>query len=266
MKKILVIMLLIILPDSKVDAGVYTKCFFEQITHPLLKSFERKSFSQMKSFPSIEDYFIRNMRYYIPGVNKVFNENEITNFKDITFDLREDNTILSTFNVGFQEYRASISLDDKLETDSNTSKIDQFKTFRSKYKIINNSKEYNEYEPENPIWNSKIILNKKDNIIEIKTRILFLDTPYRRDAINDEYWRLKANNFTDGSGDFDYSNLKTVKNSNFSIFFKCKFLKKNKKGSTFDLNNIYTLLIAGFLALSGIMFFFWRFFKKNEGR
>ena len=263
MIKILVIILLFTLPNSKTEAGIYTKCFLEKITHPKLKSFERKSFSQMKNFPSIEDYFRRYMRYYVPGVNKIINENEITNFTDITFNLKEDNTIPSTFNVGFEEYRTSIEIENLKETDSNTLKIDRFKTFRSRYIIVNNSKEYNEYEPENPIWKSKIILNKRNSIIEIKTRILFLDTPYLRDAINDEYWRLKADDFNDRSSNFDYSNLKTLKNSNFSMFFKCQLLKENKKGSTFNLNNIYTLLIAGFLVLSGIILFFWRSFKKR---
>ena len=270
MIKILVIILLFILPNSKTEADIYTKCFFKKITHPKFKSFERKSFSQMKSFPSIEDFFngapgvIRSyMRYYVPGVNKIINENEITNFTDITFNLKEDNTILSTFNVGFEEYRPSIETENPQQTDSNINVIDRFKTFRSRYIIVNNSKEYNEYEPENPIWKSKIILNKRDGIIEIKTKILFLDTPFQRDAINDEYWRLKADDFNDRSSNFDYSNLKILKNSNFSIFFKCKLLKENKKGSTFNLNNIYTLLIAGFLALSGIILFFWRSFKKR---
>ena len=264
MKKILLIILLTILTNNNAEAGLYTKCFLKEITHPELKVYERKSFSQMKSYPSFEDSFGRFTRYYIPGVNRIINVNEILNFEEITFELREDNSYLSTFYVKFWEFRRNISGDPTL-TDSNINKIDEFKTFRSKYKVVNNSKEYIEYEPENPRWNTKLILNKKNNIIEIKTKLLFLNTPYKRDATNKLFWELLAVDFKQETNEFDYSRLIPIANSKFSIFFKCKFkaFKEDKYENFFILNNIYTLLIVGFLSLLSVILIFWKFLKKN---
>ena len=264
MKKILLIILLTILTNDNAEAGLYTKCFLKKITHPELKIYERKSFSQMKSYPSYDDFFLRFTRYYIPGVNRIINENEILNFEEITFELREDNSYLSTFYVKFWEFRYNISVDEKLYSDSNINQIDQIKTFSSKYKVVNNSKEYIEYEPENPRWNTKLILNKNNNIIEIKTKLVFLNAPYKRDATNELFWELLVKDFKYETNEFDYSLLKPIANSDFSIFFKCKFkpFKGDKKENVFILNNIYTLLIIGFLSLLSIILFFWKFYKK----
>jgi len=300
MKKFFIIILLIILPNNDSKAAIYTKCFIERITHPTLKAFERKSFSQMKGFATTSDFFpggavvdsdfsfgnlqVDNdiIQYYIPGVNKILSDKKIKNFNKIKFELTEDNFFSSNFYVDYDEW-TGLPRKNLAKSKPNVANNNAQKIFINRYKVINNSNEFIEYESEDPRWNTKLILHKKDDIIEIQTKILFFDVDYKEDSINADFIELTLNDFKDKSNEFDYSKLKLVEPNirldsaskaksdaslypgDFSIFFKCKFkpFKENEKENFFNFNNIYTLLIAGFLSLLSIILIFWKFFLRK---
>jgi hypothetical protein len=228
MKKILWVIILTLLHSNNVFAGVYSRCFIERISHPALKNFERKSFSQMMNMPKMgySGLFSTGGKYFLSGTNNLINEVEIKIFKEIKFVSTEDASLSSLFHVDAVQYL--------------TPKITKTNIFEEKYKLSAISDEYIEYESEYSKWGNKLILDKKNNIIEIRSRILFFDDP----SINESERRVKSWNKDDKKYLLSDELLKFLKNdgslkyyrpleekieyeaeypSQFSIFLKCKF-------------------------------------------
>ena len=173
MKKFFWITVLILFFNNNAFAGIYNKCFIKKINHPRLEKFERKSFSQMQRLPrqnfvtpfSSNNPLLQGNRIFIHGSNNLINGVEIKIFKDIKFETTEDTSLPSFFTVELVKYKTKTVLLDQYETS----------IFKKKYKVSASSEGYVEYESENSKWGTKLILNKKENIIELKSRMLGVD-------------------------------------------------------------------------------------------
>lgn len=192
--------------------GVYKECFIKEITLPKLKVYERTSFSEMKDFPDPKNILEYKNKFYLKDVNLLISESNA--FKEIRFEAINSIVPSSRFKIVLEDKNKSIVIQDYL------------------YAVDINAEEYVKYKRK---YGLPVVAHIKDDILELKSRVMLYDTLY-----------LKY----DGTlGDYRPKD-------DFSIFLKCKFetynvfnkKKKNKRNKIISSYEYY-LIILGIISL-----------------
>jgi len=238
MKKILGIMVLGLLLSGNAYADLYSNCYFDRISDPKFKSFERKSFGEMTGFTNyqalIKNKFKRIDIIPLPTENiEKFTDLE---FQTITSSYGADEGIL---NFGF------------IKTDG-TVGVDYFN-----FKLAATTDDLKEYYPNYDGRYKRLYLIKSKNEIQIQT--IYQKWNPRKALKSDATW-LEG-----------WDNLKDEK---ITFFLKCeKYQKKltpkerrQKKKKAFKIENYNSLIIiiVGLLNLIVLSLLLWRTFRKNK--
>ena len=145
MKKLLVIIFLVLFWGNSAHAnhyGLTKNCYIKKISDPKLKSYERNSFSEMKNFPSIKDFF-KYEKFYLTSI--ILQQKKIAEYKSIELDGNDVLTVVTENEDG--------SIDIK----------------KAEYKRVAYSGDYIQANAKN-IY-GPIIIDKKKRTIELKTSV-----------------------------------------------------------------------------------------------
>ena len=145
MKKLLAIMVLGLLWSNSAYAnhyGLTKNCYIKKISDPKLKSYERNSFSEMKNFPSIKDFF-KYEKFILTSI--ILKQKKIAEYKSIELSSNEVLTVV---------------------TESENGSIDIKKV---EYKIVATTADYIKAKAKS-IY-GPIIIDRKKRTIELKTLV-----------------------------------------------------------------------------------------------
>jgi hypothetical protein len=143
MKKLLVIIFLVLFWGNSAHAnhyGLTKNCYIKKISDPKLKSYERNSFSEMKNFPSIKDFF-KYEKFYLTSI--ILKQKKIVEYKSIELSSSDVLTVVTEDEDG------SIDIQ------------------KAEYKIVANTADY--IKAQSKSIYGPIIIDKKKRTIEFKT-------------------------------------------------------------------------------------------------
>jgi len=238
MKKILGIMVLGLLLSGNAYADLYSNCYFDRISDPKFKSFERKSFGEMTGFTNYQALIKNKFKQIdiIPLPTENIEKFTDLEFQTITSSYGADEGIL---NFGF------------IKTDG-TVGVDYFN-----FKLAATTDDLKEYYPNYDGRYKRLYLIKSKNEIQIQT--IYQKWNPRKALKSDATW-LEG-----------WDNLKDEK---ITFFLKCeKYQKKltpkerrQKKKKAFKIENYNSLIIiiVGLLNLIVLSLLLWRTFRKNK--
>tara|TARA_B100000965_G_C19482214_1_gene709092 strand:- start:333 stop:1064 length:732 start_codon:yes stop_codon:yes gene_type:complete len=239
MKKLLAIVVLGLLLSGKAYADLYSNCYFDKISDPKFKSFERKSFNKMTDFPNYQDLVKNKFRQIAKIPLPTENIEKFTDLEFKTYDNAYGQD-MGKLNFGF------------IKTDG-TVGVDYF-TFKLSRATTDDLKEYF---PDNDGSYKRLYLIKSKNEIQIQTIFQKWNT----------YKSLKS----DGTWLEGWDNLKDEK---ITFFLKCEKYqkaltykeKRQKRNKTFKIENYNSLvvIIIGLLNLIVLSLLLWRTFRKNK--
>ena len=145
MKKLLAIMVLGLLWSNSAYAnhyGLTKNCYIKKISDPKLKSYERNSFSEMKNFPSIKDFF-KYEDFYLTSI--ILKQKKIAEYKSIELDGNDVLTVVTEDEDG--------SIDIK----------------KAEYKRVASTADY--IKANGKSFYGPIIIDKKKRTIELKNSV-----------------------------------------------------------------------------------------------
>jgi hypothetical protein len=240
MKKLLGIVVLGLLLSGNAFADLYSNCYFDKISDPRLKSFERKSFKEMTNFPNYQDLIKNKFKQIAKVPLPAENIKKFTNLEfEIIFSLYSKNKGLLKYSF--------------VKNDGNVG-IDYFK-----FKLTPSTDNLEKYYPISDGGYKKLFLIKSKKEIQIQT-IYQKWNNYKLSKYNSEV-------FTPGWDD--------LKDEKITFFLKCEKYKKGsfnpnepliKKKKSFDFENYFLLaiIIIGLLNLIVLSLLLWRTFRKNK--
>lgn len=238
MKRYLTIIFVSLLLSGNGYADLYSNCYFDRISDPKFKSFERKSFGEMTGFTNYQALIKNKFKQIdiIPLPTENIEKFTDLEFQTITSSYGADEGIL---NFGF------------IKTDG-TVGVDYFN-----FKLAATTDDLKEYYPNYDGRYKRLYLIKSKNEIQIQT--IYQKWNPRKALKSDATW-LEG-----------WDNLKDEK---ITFFLKCeKYQKKltpkerrQKKKKAFKIENYNSLIIiiVGLLNLIVLSLLLWRTFRKNK--
>jgi hypothetical protein len=237
MKKILGIVVLGLLLSGNVYADIYSNCYFDRVSDPKFKSFERKSFKDMTGF-SNHGVFIVDKSYRITGIP--LPSEDFEKIADLEFDTGKRSV------YDYPKLKWSYIKDDGSII---------VKTYKYKRKDwTENYIEYTYYDQGSGI----LVLNKSNKEIQVKG--------YHQKF--NPNWEIDLNTLKP-KGRWEY----IKDNKDLTLFLKCEKYKKvltfteahQKKKKAFKIENYNSLavIIIGLLNLIVLSLLLWRTFRKK---
>ena len=236
MKRFLTIIFVSLLFNGNVYADLYSNCYFDRISDPKFKSFERKSFNEMTGFLN-HGVFIDDKSNRISGVP--LPSEDFDKFIDIEF------------NTGGQYLYDSAKLKwSYIKSDGSIVVEDR------EYDLENFTENYVNYERQYGFGDLVLIKEKKE--IQIKG-----------------YYQIWNPSVLDKSNYTIVKRWQNIKdNKGLTLFLKCEKYKKEltytekykKKNKALKIENYNSLIIiiVGLLNLIVLSLLLWRTFRKNK--